>query len=154
MSSQDAYNVVFGALIVGLLIFNNNLRDEIQQLKWDANDEIETVKGFSQLDVVTTLDRLNSIEDDLGRIAKTLVMETEPNRLDDLEELVLSIAPELLETQKWDDKQDRDLSELNRDVKDLKANNRNFNRNVLKIVGDKCDVSGFGNYWDFSCKRK
>ena len=129
MSSQDAYNVVFSALIIGLFIFNNNLRDEIQQLKWDANDEIETVKGFSQLDVVTTLDRLNSIEDDLGRIAKTLVMETEPNRLDDLEELVLSIAPELLETQKWDDKQDRDINELNRNVKDLKANNRNFNRN-------------------------
>tara|TARA_B100000787_G_C16074570_1_gene241528 strand:- start:221 stop:655 length:435 start_codon:yes stop_codon:yes gene_type:complete len=140
---QKVINVCF-AVIVTLLIFQN------QQLK----NQVDMSEGSAQLDVVKTLDRLNSIEDDLGRIAKTLVIETEPNRLDDLEELVLSIAPELLKTQKWDDKQDRDLSELNRNVKDLKANNRNFNRNVLKIVGDKCDVSGFGNYWDFSCKRK
>jgi len=140
---QKVINVCF-AVIVTLLIFQN------QQLK----NQVDMSEGSAQLDVVKTLDRLNSIEDDLGRIAKTLVIETEPNRLDDLEELVLSIAPELLKTQKWDDKQDRDLSELNRNVKDLKANNRNFNRNVLKIVGDKCDVSGFGNYWDFSCNRK
>lgn len=140
---QKIINVCF-AVIVTLLIFQN------QQLK----DQVDMSEGSAQLDVVKTLGRLNSIEDDLGRITKTLVMETEPNRLDDLEELVLSIAPELLKTQKWDDKQDRDLSELNRNVKDLKANNRNFNRNVLKIVGDKCDVSGFGNYWDFACNRK
>ena len=43
MSSQDAYNVVFGALIIGLFIFNNNLRDEIQQLKWDAISEHEVM---------------------------------------------------------------------------------------------------------------
>ena len=51
MSSQDAYNVVFGALIIGLLIFNSNLRDEI-----------ETVKGFSQLDVDKSFERLDEIE--------------------------------------------------------------------------------------------
>ena len=58
MSSQDAYNVVFGALIVGLFIFNNNLRNEIQELEWDAltkQDVKEIVEDCSVDEVVFTM---------------------------------------------------------------------------------------------------
>tara|TARA_B100001093_G_C26761747_1_gene986043 strand:+ start:387 stop:791 length:405 start_codon:yes stop_codon:yes gene_type:complete len=130
---QKIINVCL-AVIVTLLIFQN------QQLK----DQVDSVL-FDQIlnkDVLSM--RIDKNEADLSSYYRT---QSKDNTLYELGELVSKI-------QKLDDKQDRDINELNRNVKDLKANNRNFNRNVLKIVGDKCDVSGFGNYWDFACNRK
>jgi hypothetical protein len=68
--------------------------------------------------------------------------ETEPNRLDDLEELVLSIVPELLKTQNLDEKQDRDINELNRNIRDLKNKNKNFKQMVFNVVGEGCRPVG------------
>ena len=128
---QKVINVCV-AVIVTLLIYQN------QQLK----DKIDISQGSAQLDVVKTLERLNSIEDDLKRITKTLVTETEPNRLDDLEDLVLSIVPKLLKTQNLDEKQDRDINELNRNVRDLKNKNKNFKQMVFNVVGEGCRPVG------------
>jgi hypothetical protein len=63
MSSQDAYNVVFGALIIGLFIFNNNLRDEIQQLKWDAisEHEVMAIAEDEVLQIIKNCDVLGTI---------------------------------------------------------------------------------------------
>ena len=63
MSSQDAYNVVFSALIIGLFIINNNLRDEIQQLKWDAIDEYEVMAIAEEevLKIIMNCDVLGTI---------------------------------------------------------------------------------------------
>ena len=63
MSSQDAYNVVFGALIIGLFIFNNNLRDEIQRLKWDAisEHEVMAIAEDEVLQIIENCDVLGTI---------------------------------------------------------------------------------------------
>ncbi len=57
MSIQNIMNVCF-AICITLLIYQNT------QLK----DEIETVKGFSQLDVDKTFDRLDAIDEYLLEI--------------------------------------------------------------------------------------
>jgi len=61
MSIQNIMNVCFAICIV-LLVYQNT------QLK----DEIETVKGFSQLDVDKTFDRLDAIEEYQAQVKITI----------------------------------------------------------------------------------
>ena len=128
---QKVINVCF-AVIVTLLIFQN------QQLK----DQVGNILSDQILNKDVLSMRIDNNAADLLSYYRS---QSKDNTLYELGELVSKI-------QKLDDEQDRDINELNRNVKDLKANNRNFNRNVQEVVKDKCRVNNPVAYGRLYCQ--